>query len=128
MDPPITITGVAPWAMKQNHETQDSNRSSIHVLDTIVEPSQPVESSSFWPKVLQFMNQLEMKDESSKDNKTDLIYNSMGDVPILLPNLKFHDLVFGHELGTGAFSTVKYARLIVKGQSQSSWPEYAVKV
>lgn len=32
----------------------------------------------------------------------------------LLPTLKFHDLVFGHVLGEGAFSVVKYARLITK--------------
>ena len=46
----------------------------------------------------------------------------------MLYNLKFHDLVFGHELGSGAFSTVKYARHIVKTLTRSSWPEYAVKV
>lgn len=48
--------------------------------------------------------------------------------PSLLPNLKFHDLVFGQILGEGAFSTVKYARHITKGKAQSEWPEYAVKV
>jgi hypothetical protein len=31
-------------------------------------------------------------------------------VPTLLPDLKFHELVFGRELGRGAFSVVKYAR------------------
>jgi hypothetical protein len=34
--------------------------------------------------------------------------------PKLLPTLKFHDLVFGHQLGEGAFSSVKYARHITK--------------
>ncbi len=34
--------------------------------------------------------------------------------PLLLPDLKFHDLVFGQILGEGAFSTVKYARHITK--------------
>lgn len=34
--------------------------------------------------------------------------------PSLLPDLKFHDLVFGTVLGEGAFSVVKYARQIVK--------------
>ena len=34
--------------------------------------------------------------------------------PSLLPNLKFHDLVFGVVLGEGAFSTVKYARHITR--------------
>lgn len=73
--------------------------------------------------------------------------------PTLLPYLKFHDLVFGHELGRGSFSVVKYARQILKegmgdssssGSSSSSrakaeraaqarlgrsqWPEFAVKI
>ncbi|GMH49313.1 hypothetical protein TrRE_jg2653 [Triparma retinervis] len=48
--------------------------------------------------------------------------------PTLLPNLKFHDLVFGHVLGRGSFSEVKYARLINKSSSRSQWSEYAVKV
>ena len=41
--------------------------------------------------------------------------------PNLLPNLKFHDLVFGVVLGEGAFSVVKYCRHITqvtcKGQT-----------
>lgn len=41
---------------------------------------------------------------------------------------RFHDLVFGHELGSGSFSVVKYARQITKGKSRSQWPEFAVKV
>lgn len=35
--------------------------------------------------------------------------------------------MFGHELGSGAFSTVKYAKLIQPGKSAAVWPEYAVK-
>lgn len=34
--------------------------------------------------------------------------------PTLLPSLKFHDLVFGNVLGEGAFSTVKYARQVIR--------------
>jgi hypothetical protein len=52
----------------------------------------------------------------------------LSESPMLLPDLKFHDLVFGHELGSGAFSTVKYARRIIKTLTRSLWPEYAVKV
>ncbi|CAM9591525.1 unnamed protein product [Scytosiphon promiscuus] len=48
--------------------------------------------------------------------------------PTLLPELRFHDLVFGHELGSGSFSVVKYARHIDKGKSRSQWPEFAVKI
>jgi len=58
------------------------------------------------------------------------------ETPTLLPGLRFHDLVFGRQLGEGAFSTVRYARHIQRGgvsggpsaSSQSQWPEYAVKI
>ena len=57
---------------------------------------------------------------------------SMAAAPTLLPSLKFHDLVFGASLGSGAFSTVRYARRVRRdgpaaGAGRSSWPEYAVK-
>ena len=48
--------------------------------------------------------------------------------PTLIPDLMFHDLVFGRDLGSGSFSCVKYAKRIVRGTSASMWPEYAVKV
>lgn len=48
--------------------------------------------------------------------------------PTLLPSLAFHDLVFGHELGSGSFSTVRFAKQIVRGALGSTWPQYAVKV
>eukprot|EP01083_Nonionella_stella_P058339 152825_1 len=52
----------------------------------------------------------------------------MSESPLLLPSLKFHDLVFGQVLGTGSFSTVKYARQIIKGKTRSYWPEFAIKI
>jgi serine/threonine protein kinase len=52
----------------------------------------------------------------------------MAESPTLLPSLKFHDLVFGHELGKGAFGTVTYSRLIDRNVTRSHWPEYAVKI
>jgi len=51
----------------------------------------------------------------------------MGVHATILPSVKFHDFVFGHELGRGAFSVVKYARLIRSGFPIAQWPEYAVK-
>ena len=54
--------------------------------------------------------------------------DQLAESPLLLPNLKFHDLVFGQTLGKGAFSTVQYARHIVKHKTRSDWPEYAVKI
>lgn len=51
----------------------------------------------------------------------------MRDVHVPFPN-RFHDLVFGHELGQGSFSSVKYARQITKGRPRDDWPEFAVKI
>ena len=42
--------------------------------------------------------------------------------------LKFHDMVFGRELGSGAFSVVRFAKRIIRDRPQSRWPEYAVKI
>lgn len=52
----------------------------------------------------------------------------MSESPVLLPSLKFHDLVFGRTLGEGAFGVVRYARLIRRDRTRSFWPEFAVKV
>jgi serine/threonine protein kinase len=54
--------------------------------------------------------------------------DQMEESPTLLPDLKFHDLVFGHELGGGAFGVVRYARLIDRTKTRSHWAEYAVKI
>lgn len=42
--------------------------------------------------------------------------------------LSFHDLIFGNELGRGAFACVRYAKVITRGSLPSTWPEVAVKV
>ena len=47
---------------------------------------------------------------------------------IINNTLKFHDVVFGQDLGKGTFSTVKFAKGIVRTEPRSSWPNYAVKV
>jgi len=52
----------------------------------------------------------------------------MAESPTLLPSLKFHDLVFGQNLGEGSFGSVRYARQIVKDRTRSYWPEFAVKI
>jgi len=64
-----------------------------------------------------------------KDTVADWNVVQASSTPTLLPNLKFHELVFhvGKPLGTGAFSVVKYARHVTPKCSQSDWPEYAVK-
>ena len=81
-------------------------------------------------KVRAYMERLKPPGDGDKssDGISSWAKAQMEESPVLLPNLKFHDLVFGQELGTGAFSTVKYARQIVKDRTRSSWPEFAVKI
>ncbi|KAL7547777.1 hypothetical protein ACHAWF_011052 [Thalassiosira exigua] len=66
--------------------------------------------------------------ERSDDGVSTWAKAQMEESPTLLPDLKFHDLVFGRDLGEGAFGTVRYARRIVKTLTRSNWPEYAVKI
>jgi serine/threonine protein kinase len=42
-------------------------------------------------------------------------------------DLCLFDMVFGHDLGRGAYGSVRYAKRIQRGQPRSVWPEYAVK-
>ena len=48
-------------------------------------------------------------------------------VPTFLPDLRFHSLVFGRELGVGGGGRVLYARAVRKGSGLSNWAEYAIK-
>ena len=54
--------------------------------------------------------------------------STLGAEPLLLPQLNFHDLVFGRELGSGAFAVVRFARVIFRGAPASTWPDVAIKV
>ena len=45
----------------------------------------------------------------------------------LMPDLRFHGLVFGAQIGAGSFSTVREARRIVRGTPTATWPALAVK-
>ena len=48
--------------------------------------------------------------------------------PLLLPSIIFQDLVFGRDLGSGSFSTVRYCKHVQRGRPAVAWPEYAAKV
>ena len=48
--------------------------------------------------------------------------------PQLLPSIIFQELVFGRDLGSGSFSTVRYCKHVQRGTPAVSWPEYAAKV
>jgi serine/threonine protein kinase len=135
--PPLTVTGVAPWA------AQSTGSGGTHKLPAppsvpraIQEGSPPSdttdnvgtdnEPTTALARVLAYMNKLKPPEElegASAWSKA-----QMAETPTLLPDLRFHDLVFGHDLGTGSFGVVRYARLIDRNQTRSSWPEYAVKI
>ncbi len=74
------------------------------------------------------LKQSRSDEEENTDGISSWAKSQMSESPLLLPSLKFHDLVFGQVLGTGAFSTVRYARQIMKGKTRSYWPEFAIKV
>ena len=48
--------------------------------------------------------------------------------PRLLPTVIFQELVFGRDLGSGSFSTVRYCKHVQRGTPAARWPEYAAKV
>jgi serine/threonine protein kinase len=77
-------------------------------------------------RVLAYMKKIQPPEE--EQGASSWSQAQMAETPTLLPRLKFHDLVFGHDLGAGAFGSVKYARLIDRTKTRSRWPEYAVKV
>eukprot|EP00531_Pseudo-nitzschia_arenysensis_P001606 CAMPEP_0116115510 /NCGR_PEP_ID=MMETSP0329-20121206/543_1 /TAXON_ID=697910 /ORGANISM="Pseudo-nitzschia arenysensis, Strain B593" /LENGTH=528 /DNA_ID=CAMNT_0003608943 /DNA_START=263 /DNA_END=1847 /DNA_ORIENTATION=+ len=158
-NPPLAVTGVAPWAMKgapssrttmsrrkppsigvvgkgvapwaksnsmpppTNRIKPDCESSTKSILETPIE--NPTPKSTPCP-VLAYMDKIKPPKEEtgiSSWSKT-----QMAESPTLLPTLKFHDLVFGHDLGEGSFGSVRYARLIDRTTTRSRWPEYAVKV
>merc|ERR1712166_545594 len=43
-------------------------------------------------------------------------------------NLNLYSVAVGHELATGSFAKVKYAKLILRNVPQSQWPEVTVKL
>ncbi len=54
--------------------------------------------------------------------------DQMNPSPTRFPDLKFHNLVFGRDLGCGSFSRVCYARQIKRELPRSKWPEFAIKI
>ena len=190
--PPLTVTGVAPWALSSSPSIKNSKcpkskskYSSLMMppptnkpnLKNLYTSSPALPKSNNRPNKKQSLSSLtnELSSETvqrglkTDDVNTTSINNSMKindhglrilrnymsklapessissddsdnvgsawaktqimESPVLMPELKFHDLVFRHdELGKGAFSTVKYSRLILKDKPRSQWPEYAVKI
>jgi hypothetical protein len=127
-NPPLGVTGVAPWAMK-NNKPPSSNRIKSNDALTGVTEVQSIESEDTESKlcpVLAYMKKL--KPPKEEEGISSWSKDQMAESPTLLPTLKFHDLVFGHDLGEGSFGSVRYARLIDRTTTRSHWSEYAVKV
>ena len=121
-NPPLTITGVAPWAMSQ--QAPPPRRVVPAANPPIQEP--PAHESGY-DFVTAYMANIKPAEESGGDTAS-WTKEQMAETPTLLPDLKFHDLVFGRDLGEGAFGSVRYARLIDRSKTRSNWSEFAVKV
>jgi serine/threonine protein kinase len=135
----LTITGVAPWAgeftfgQKRNAEKAHLPEPSPtpHASSIAEEEEEDADNEQVGLKrILDYMSQLKPAEGGSGDDDgtSPWAMAQMSETPTLLPTLKFHDLVFGHDLGSGAFGVVKYARQIDKSTTRSHWAEYAVKI
>ena len=120
--PPLGITGIAPWSNEPSipstknfstNVTQDTSLSGLEAME-------------------EYMSRLCPSDDSSSvDNNSKSWQLALSsETPTLLPDLKFHNLVFGRDLGSGSFSTVRYARVVKPGGKTflSQWDEVAVKI
>ena len=138
-EPPVTITGVAPWAVAQSNTTNidatnkrsrygaaDSDATDVDIKTTTDGAAPSSSASACLAHVLNYMDKIKPPKEHT--GTSHWAQAQMAETPTLQPSLKFHDLVFGHELGSGAFGTVKYARQIDRTVTRSRWSEFAVKI
>jgi len=154
-NPPLAVTGVAPWAMSgaQGAKMTSSRRNNPQLGLTAVAPwsttnkHQPL-YNKIKPDDDNKREKIRSSDEEIKYEYCPIVAymkkiqppiekesgisfwskDQMAESPTLLPSLKFHDLVFGHDLGEGSFGCVRYARRIDRTTTRSKWPEYAVKI
>lgn len=135
--PPVTVTGVAPWAqpprglpvlpnVPYNYPAPETEilRKEKQSVDDVVSNAQ----TRLFGYICRCKGLSEDGGDASNSGTIDWLAAQAAQTPTLLPDLKFHQLVFGRELGQGAFSIVKYARHIQPNKTRSQWPEYAVKV
>ena len=129
MGPPINKRKTSPHTSVGEKSSSSNKPSTTDVTD----PSVSTSSADYGVKrVRRFMEELKPpKIEGEEDNDGGIsswAKAQMAESPTLLPSLKFHDLVFGQNLGEGSFGSVRYARQIVKDRTRSYWPEFAVKI
>jgi hypothetical protein len=130
-NPPLGVTGVTPWAMDKKSNPLPKTIGSLSGVteeSTVKEEKAAYssESTSTGGSVLAYLDKIKPPDEDKGASSWSKA--QMAKTPTLLPTLKFHDLVFGHDLGEGSFGSARYARLIDRSTTRSNWPEYAVKV
>lgn len=144
--PPLTITGVAPWSISSQSK---SNLSSIglhsiyptnemkrlkeeEILKEKEEIQKEHKNSNGVDIIMDYIDRCLPKSNDGDSNEDSSIkeWNKLqsAPTPTLIPSMKFHDLVFGRQLGSGSFSTVRYARQIIREKSRDNWPEFAVKM
>ena len=121
--PPLTVTGVAPWAISGKSGSNKSlparpfatslprPPTKKHISSTIESPNSPVNNGSAQvcqprlkeisldpiSRVRSYMIQLKPKGDgaNSSDGVSSWAKAQMEESPLILPSLKFHDLVFG---------------------------------
>jgi serine/threonine protein kinase len=121
--PPLEITGVAPWAAS-NRGVANQPRTSFKEISSGIMKQQE-ESVSL---IQRYIEQLMPTSLHADVEGGNLVTSPLVSSPPAQLHLKFHDLVFGKTLGSGAFSIVKYAKQILRDKTASQWPECAVKI
>ena len=108
-------------------EDEATKADEMNSVDLGSEASTNIQSSSSgFDRLLAYMEKIKPLEEEGGISSWSI--RQMKETPTLLPSLKFHDLVFGHDLGSGSFGSVRYARHIDRKKTRSKWAEYAVKV
>ena len=64
----------------------------------------------------------------SRDASTRASSQHLTAAPTLLPSVIFQELVFGRDLGSGSFSTVRYCKHVRRDRPATAWPEYAASL
>ena len=80
--------------------------------------------------VTSYMDRIKPSDDDLKGNQplpTSQREHPLTSAPKLLNDVIFQELVFGRDLGSGSFSTVRYCKHVQRGQPAVTWPEYARK-
>ena len=108
---PAELTGVAPWAAKRNKS--DNIDPVVGVSTSLAQGSLIRSHITGYECMLLYMEKCIPKNTNDQ-NSTSWLEDQAAATPTLLPSLRFHDLVFGKELGKGSFSSVKYCRKIIR--------------